>query len=150
MEYEVIKDFTKYDYIVAHQKYYGWDSFKKVNSTTKADIEEWGSVVFCKHYILTKNPDLNFSKDFYDNGVKFGFLKKISDSPDEFYHVEGRTVRVLNGKYRDDIIIDTSTLNKHKEFYVYLDHFDFKNEGRRLIFTLKKINKKKLDNCEKN
>ena len=139
MEYEVIKDFTKYDYIIAHQKHYGWDSFLKVSSTTKGDINEWGSAVFYEHSIFTENPGPNFSKEFYDNGVKFGFLREVSDAPDKFYlDVKDSTIRVQGGKYRNDIIIDASILNDDKCFEVCLDHFNYKEENNRLNFFLKK------------
>jgi hypothetical protein len=79
-KYKVIKPFTKYDYIVAHQKKYGWTSFKDSCTEFQKDMGRWDNEA--------AEPDSmecieGYSDNFYKHGVMFGFLEKVE--PEVFY-----------------------------------------------------------------
>lgn len=73
-KYNVVKEFTKYDYIVAHQKKYGWTSFKDSCSEFQEDMREW-----TQEYCIVQPGDMpsGYSDDFYKHGAMFGFLEKV-------------------------------------------------------------------------
>lgn len=85
IKYKVVKSFTKYDYIVAHQKKYGWTSFKDSCAEFQKDMAEWENEA--------AEPDSldqieGYSDNFYKHGVMFGFLEKIE--PEVFYYLQDK------------------------------------------------------------
>lgn len=78
MQYEVIKDFTKEDYIVAHARMYGWKSFKESSAEFQTDMDKWDCCSFdsTKGKICDVQPHNIFSHNFWVHAVKFGFMKE--------------------------------------------------------------------------
>jgi hypothetical protein len=82
-KYRVLKGFTKYDYIVAHQKMYGWGSFENSCEEFQEDIEKWNNGKGYEKHIKC-SPGGVFSKNFWIHAVKFGFMEKIEE---DFYSI---------------------------------------------------------------
>jgi hypothetical protein len=83
-KYEAIKDFTKYDYIIAHQKKYTWTKFKDSSVEFQEDMDYW-----CNDSCLilnTKELPKGFSDNFYKHAVMFGFIKEVKE---EVYYKKG-------------------------------------------------------------
>jgi hypothetical protein len=86
-EYKVIKSFTKYDYIIQHQKKYGWTSFKDSCAEFQKDMEGWVNDKCIIDPKINNTPTM-CSDNFYKHGVMFGFLEKVE--PEVFYKVGDR------------------------------------------------------------
>jgi hypothetical protein len=84
-KYEVIKEFTKYDYVIQHQKKYNWTDFTKSCAKFQEDMSYWTDTdePFKTGYILyQKNL---YSDNFYSHAVIFGFIREVKE--DVYYHL---------------------------------------------------------------
>jgi len=90
-QYKALKSFTKYDYVIAHQKYYKWSSYRDSCLEFQSDMnhleefKEWA-----RDGIYHINREL--SDNFYIHAVKFGFMEKVVEEyyriGDTFTHVD--------------------------------------------------------------
>jgi hypothetical protein len=90
MEYEVIKEFTKYDYILAHQKKYKWSEHAKSCKEFQEDMKLWtGCNIFAsKGTEFDKFFHIKYSDNFYTHAIEFGFIKEKKE--EVFYKVGDR------------------------------------------------------------
>lgn len=94
-KYEVIKDFTKYDYVVAHSKMYKWDTFNESCSEFQKDMDRWINEV-CVITVSCDNVPQGYSKNFYSHAVKFGFIREVEE---EVFYKCGDRFKLLGDTY---------------------------------------------------